>query len=145
MSSKDKNITGISIYIKLDYWYVSHSVWNWYTTFILQLIQTLPTLYFVLKLEQHINVRRYFDSSKVRGEGNSVIFINREILPGPEDARICFTKHKIQWCCLFLFVLIFKINIYIGWDWSFKTKFYLSFPIMYKVKLVHTCICRRQV
>jgi len=25
MSSKDKNITGISIYIKLDYWYVSHS------------------------------------------------------------------------------------------------------------------------
>jgi len=29
--------------------------------------------------------------SKVRVEGNSVIFINREILPGQEDARICFT------------------------------------------------------
>ena len=29
-------------------------------------------------------MRRYFDSSKVRGEGNSVIFINLEILPGPE-------------------------------------------------------------
>jgi len=27
----------------------------------------------------------------MRGEGNSVIFINRKILPGPEDARICFT------------------------------------------------------
>ena len=28
---------------------------------------------------------------QVRGEGNSVIFINRDILPGPGDARICFT------------------------------------------------------
>jgi len=27
----------------------------------------------------------------LRGEGNSVTFINREILPGPEDARICLT------------------------------------------------------
>ena len=27
----------------------------------------------------------------VRVEGNSVIFINREILPGPEDVHICFT------------------------------------------------------
>ena len=33
---------------------------------------------------------------KVRVEGNSVIFINREILPGPEDARICFTLFKWQ-------------------------------------------------
>jgi len=28
------------------------------------------------------------------GEGNSVLFINRNILPGPEDARICFTFFK---------------------------------------------------
>jgi len=47
-----------------------------------------------LQLELPINVRRYFDSSKVRGEGNSVIFINREILPGPEDARICFNNNE---------------------------------------------------
>jgi len=35
-------------------------------------------------------VRRYFKwllYSKVCGEGNSVIFINRKILPGPADAR----------------------------------------------------------
>jgi len=37
-----------------------------------------------------INVRGYFGSCKVRGERNSVIFIDREILSGPEDARICF-------------------------------------------------------
>jgi len=40
-------------------------------------------------------MRRNFDSSKVRGEENSVIhvhvFTNWEILPRPEDARICFT------------------------------------------------------
>ena len=38
-------------------------------------------------------MRRYFYSSKVRDEGNSVIlyYYNREILPGPKDARICFT------------------------------------------------------
>jgi len=35
-------------------------------------------------------IRRYFDSSKLRIKGNSDIFIKREILPGPEDARICF-------------------------------------------------------
>ena len=38
-----------------------------------------------------MTVRRHFDSSKVRTEENSIIFINREILPGPEDARVCFT------------------------------------------------------
>jgi len=32
-----------------------------------------------------------FRCCKVHGKGNSVIFINREILPGPEDVRICFT------------------------------------------------------
>ena len=56
-------------------------------------------LYFVnivLKLEWPKNVWCYFDSSKVRGEGNSVIqcikiFINQEIIPGPKDAHICFT------------------------------------------------------
>ena len=37
--------------------------------------------------------RRYVDSSKVRGEGSSVLFINREILPGPEDARTVFVSH----------------------------------------------------
>jgi len=45
-------------------------------------------------------VRHYFDSSKVRGEGNSVIFINQEILPGPQDVHICFIffNHKgFQW------------------------------------------------
>jgi len=31
-------------------------------------------------------MRRYIDLNKVRGEGYSV-----NILPGPEDARICFT------------------------------------------------------
>jgi len=36
-------------------------------------------------------MRLYFDSSQVRGEEKFVMFINREILPGPEDARICFT------------------------------------------------------
>ena len=48
------------------------------------------TLYFVnnvLKLEWLINVRGYFGSCKVRGD----IFINREIIPGPVDERICFT------------------------------------------------------
>jgi len=40
-----------------------------------------------LTLELPINVRRYFDSRMVR---NSVIFINREILPCPENALICF-------------------------------------------------------
>jgi len=53
--------------------------------------QTLYFVNIVLKLEWHINVRRYFGSCKVRGEGNSVIFINRKILSGPEDARSCFT------------------------------------------------------
>jgi len=32
-----------------------------------------------------------FDSSNVHGEGNSVLFINRKILPFPVDARTCFT------------------------------------------------------
>jgi len=49
MSSKDKNITGISIYIKLDYWYVSHSKKCQYR----------------------------------------IVILDREILPGPEDAHIC--------------------------------------------------------
>jgi len=56
-------------------------------------------IYFVniyLKLELPIHLRRYFDSSKVRGEGNSVVFITREILPGPEDARICLTMFNIN-------------------------------------------------
>jgi len=56
-------------------------------------IVTVPTLYCVnidLKLELPINALRYLDPSKVRGEGISVIFLNRKILPGPEDARICF-------------------------------------------------------
>jgi len=49
-------------------------------------------LYFVnIFLKLRINVRRLFHFSTMRGEGNSVIFINREILPGPEDARISFT------------------------------------------------------
>jgi len=51
---------------------------------------TIPTIYFViidLKLKLPINVRRYFDSSKVRGEGNSYIFLNREILPGADEAN----------------------------------------------------------
>jgi len=57
-------------------------------------IFTVPTIYFVniyLKLEIPIDVQHYFDSSNVRGEGNSVVCINREIFLGPEDARICFT------------------------------------------------------
>jgi len=48
-------------------------------------------LYFVnfdLKLESHINERHYFDPCKLRGEGDSVILINREILSGPVDARV---------------------------------------------------------
>ena len=39
-------------------------------------IFNVPTIYFVntdLQLELHINVRRYNYSSKVHGEGNSVI------------------------------------------------------------------------
>ena len=36
-------------------------------------------------------MRLYFDWCKVHGEGNFVISKNREILPGPEGARICFT------------------------------------------------------
>jgi len=35
-----------------------------------------------------MHVRGYFDSSKVRGEVISVILINQEILPGPEEARM---------------------------------------------------------
>jgi len=30
-------------------------------------------------------------ASKVRGEGNSVIFLNRKILPDPENERTCLT------------------------------------------------------
>ena len=88
-------------YIKQDYWYVSHSKKCQYIIVIAHLFCTkykpFQTLYFVnivLKLEWPINVRRYFGSCKVCGKGNSVIFINREILPGPEDARICFTFFK---------------------------------------------------
>jgi len=61
-------------------------------------IFTVPTIYFVniyLKLEIPINVQHYFDLSNVRGEGNSVVCINREIFLGPEDARICFTLLKM--------------------------------------------------
>jgi len=36
------------------------------------------------------------DSSKVRGKGNSILFINWEILPGPVDAHICFTLFQQQ-------------------------------------------------
>ena len=36
-------------------------------------------------------MQHHVDSSKVRGKGNSVILVNREILSGREDARICFT------------------------------------------------------
>jgi len=75
--------------------------------------------------------KSYFDSSKVFGEGN--IFINREILPGPEDARIFFTflndndgfseierniledidndYKSVKYYCLFLFVLFLGIKI----------------------------------
>jgi len=44
----------------------------------------------------YINVHGYFGSCKMRGEMNSVIFINRETLSGPNDARICFTLLKRQ-------------------------------------------------
>jgi len=54
-------------------------------------VQTIYCVHIDLKLELPINVRRYFDYSKQRGEGNSDIFINREILPGAEDSLICFT------------------------------------------------------
>jgi len=66
-------------------------------------------LYFVdivLKLEWPINVRRYYGSSKVRGEGNSVIFINREILPRPQDASICVTFfNEIQKSILMIMII----------------------------------------
>jgi len=45
----------------------------------------------VLKVEWPINERHYFNFSKVCGEGNSVIFMKREILSGPKDTRICVT------------------------------------------------------
>jgi len=38
------------------------------------------------------HMHHYFDSSKVRVEGNSVMFLNREILPGPDNTLICFTS-----------------------------------------------------
>jgi len=69
------------------------SEYNCFSALIFQIL-TVSTLYFVnivLKLECPNIVRFHFDSSKVRGEGNSVIFINQEILPGPEDAPICLT------------------------------------------------------
>ena len=44
----------------------------------------------VMLLFFRTHVRRYFDSSNVRGEGNFVIFINREIPPGP---GAIFTKN----------------------------------------------------
>jgi len=55
---------------------------------------TVPTIYFVnidIKLKLPINVRRNFDSNKVRGEANSAIFIGRETLARLKDALICFT------------------------------------------------------
>jgi len=79
-------------------------------------------VYFVniaLKLELPINVRRYFDSSKARDEGNFVIFLNREILLVPEDARICFTVltttrdfSEIQ-SCILLIMIIYVILVFI--------------------------------
>jgi len=56
------------------------SVQKYNSTFFLNCF-TVPTITCVntdLKLELHINAMRYFDSSKVRGEGNSVIFVNRK-------------------------------------------------------------------
>jgi len=81
MSSKDKNITVISIYIKLDYWYfftqrnvgigivIAHLFCN---------IFTVSTIYLVnidLKLEFPIHVRRYFDS--VRGKSKICYIYNK--------------------------------------------------------------------
>jgi len=70
----------------------------------------------------------------VRGEGNSVIFINREILPGPENARgfvsfLTTTKdfteiqRSIQLIiiiCEILLILLLEIIIHHVWERSFK-------------------------
>ena len=73
----------------------------------------------------------------MRDKRNSVIFINLEILPGPEDARICFTFFQttmrnfneiersillIMIVCEILLILILGIKINKGWDRSFKGK-----------------------
>ena len=102
-------------------------------------------------------MRRYFGSCKVRGEGNSVIVINREILPGPEDARICFTfsnkktrnfnENEISIllimiiCKILLFILIFVlflgIKIHQGKYRSFrgkKTNCFFTIYICKKIK-----------
>ena len=88
-------------------------------------------------------MQRYFDYSKVRGNRNSVllVFINREILPGSGDARICFTfltttmdfseiQISIQLimiiCEILLFILIcgiLGIKIHPGWDRTFNCIF----------------------
>jgi len=89
---------------------------------------TVPTIYFVnidLKLEFPINVRNYFDSSKVRNERIFVTFINREILRD-QRTRVFVSQFLtttrdfsliqiiiLLYCCLFLFIFIFG-------NWSFK-------------------------
>jgi len=70
---------------------IVHSFCHTYKPF-----QTLYLVNIDLKLEWPINVRRYFDSSKVRGEENSVIFINLEIFPGPEVSHFSNDSEEFQ-------------------------------------------------
>jgi len=82
----------------------------------------------------------FFYSSMVRGEGNSVIFIKREILLCPEDARICFIlfneNEGLRWnaktysidndclwnSAVFFYLFYFlEISIHHGWVRSLNT------------------------
>jgi len=71
----------------------------------------------------------HFDATKVRGEGNFVIhvFINCEIFPGQEDARICFTFltttrdfSEIQGSII-LFICEILLFIFIFYFWELKS------------------------
>jgi len=76
-----------------------------------------------------MNVRRYFDASKMRGEMNSVIFINREILPAADDAHICFTIFKdtkeYQWN---------SKKYFISKDYLWTTAFYFDLFYFWELK-----------
>jgi len=65
-----------------------------------------------LNLEWPIHVRHYFDSSRVRGDGNSVIFINWEILTGPGDVSTTRDFSEILRSIL-LIMIFYEILLFI--------------------------------
>jgi len=109
MPSKDKNITCISISITLDYWHVSHSkrcqcrikVAHLFCHKIWPFLRLFVNI--GLKLKLPINVRSYFNSSKVRGEGNSLYFSTGN----PSRTRLILLIIIVCEILLFIFIFYF--------------------------------------